>query len=48
MDQSEIKPVRALLSAKPRPVGWTERRQRLDEMGQSGPLLATSRLSRSM
>jgi epsilon-lactone hydrolase len=31
--QSEIDAVRALLSAKPRPVGWTERRRRLDEVG---------------
>src|SRR6516165_4391153 len=33
MDQSEIDAVRALLSSKPRPVGWAERRQRLDEVG---------------
>jgi monoterpene epsilon-lactone hydrolase len=30
---SEIDAIRALLSSKPRPVGWTERRQRLDEVG---------------
>jgi acetyl esterase/lipase len=37
MGQSEIEAVRALLSAKPRPVGWTERRQRLDEVGSVWP-----------
>jgi epsilon-lactone hydrolase len=29
----EIDAIRALLSSKPRPVGWAERRQRLDEVG---------------
>jgi monoterpene epsilon-lactone hydrolase len=33
MGQSEIDAVRALLSSKPRPVGWEERRQRLDNVG---------------
>ena len=33
MDQSEIEALRTLLSSKPRPVGWIERRQRLDEVG---------------
>jgi epsilon-lactone hydrolase len=33
MVQSEIETVRALLSSKPRPVGWAERRQRLDDVG---------------
>jgi acetyl esterase/lipase len=33
MDRSEIDAVRTLLNAKPRPVGWAERRQRLDEVG---------------
>jgi epsilon-lactone hydrolase len=33
MGQGEIDAIRALLSAKPRPVGWGERRQRLDEVG---------------
>ncbi len=33
MPQTEIEAVRALLSAKPRPVGWAERRRRLDEVG---------------
>ena len=31
-DQEEIAAVRELLSSKPRPVGWAERRERLDEV----------------
>jgi len=38
MGQSEIDAVRALLSSKPRPVGWAERRQRLDEVGSVWPV----------
>ena len=38
MPQTEIDAVRALLSAKPRPVGWAERRQRLDEVGAVWPV----------
>ena len=38
MAQSEIDAVRALLSAKPRPVGWTERRARIDEVGSVWPV----------
>src|SRR5262249_44464722 len=37
MSQSEIDPIRALLGAKPRPVGWVERRGRLDEIGSILP-----------
>jgi acetyl esterase/lipase len=33
MAQSEIDAVRALLSSKPRPVSWHERRKRIDEVG---------------
>jgi epsilon-lactone hydrolase len=33
MAQNEINAVRALLSSKPRPVGWPERRKRLDDVG---------------
>jgi epsilon-lactone hydrolase len=33
MAQSEIDAVRALLSSKPRPVGWPARRKRIDEVG---------------
>ena len=38
MVQSEIEAVRALLSSKPRPIGWAERRQRLDEIGSVWPV----------
>src|ERR1700754_3125011 len=34
---SEIDAVRALLSSKPRPVGWKARRERLDEVGSVWP-----------
>src|SRR5882762_11774769 len=38
MASSEIDAVRALLSSKPRPVGWAERRKRLDEVGTVWPV----------
>jgi acetyl esterase/lipase len=38
MDQSEIEAIRKLLISKPRPVGWLERRQRLDEVGSVWPV----------
>jgi epsilon-lactone hydrolase len=38
MDGSEIDAVRALLSSKPRPVGWIQRRERLDEVGSIWPV----------
>ena len=38
MDQSEIEAIRKLLISKPRPVGWIERRQRLDEVGSLWPV----------
>jgi acetyl esterase/lipase len=38
MDTSEIDAVRALLGAKPRPVGWAERRRRLDDIGSHWPV----------
>jgi len=38
MAQKEIDTVRALLTAKPRPVGWAERRERLDEIGSVWPV----------
>lgn len=38
MAQSEIEAVRALLSSKPRPVGWPERRRRLDDVGSIWPV----------
>jgi epsilon-lactone hydrolase len=38
MALSEIEAIRALLTSKPRPVGWPERRQRLDEVGSVWPV----------
>ncbi len=35
---TEIDEIRALLSAKPRPVGWAARRERLDEVGTHWPV----------
>ena len=39
-DRREIAAVRALLGAKPRPVGWAERRARIDEVGSVWPVAA--------
>ena len=44
MPQTEIDAIRALLSAKPRPVGWAERRRRLDEVGAHWPVADDVRL----
>ena len=38
MAQNEIKAVRALLSSKPRPIGWQERRSRIEEVGSIWPV----------
>ena len=38
MPQSEIDSIRALLGARPRPIGWAERRRRLDEVGATWPV----------
>src|SRR5258707_13730993 len=38
MAQREITAIRALLSSKPRPVGWPERRKRLDDVGSIWPV----------
>jgi hypothetical protein len=38
MAESEIDAIRALLSSKPRPIGWAERRQRLDDVGSHWPV----------
>jgi epsilon-lactone hydrolase len=35
---SEIDAVRALLGSKPRPVGWTARRERLDDVASTWPV----------
>lgn len=42
---TDISAIRALLSAKPRPVGWAERRQRLDEIGSVWPVADDVRLT---
>jgi len=38
MSEDEIGAIRALLSSKPRPVGWAARRARLDEVGSVWPV----------
>ncbi len=38
MAGDEIDAVRALLTSKPRPVGWAERRARIDEVGAAWPV----------
>ena len=38
MDREGIETVRALLASKPRPNGWAERRERLDEVGSVWPI----------
>ena len=38
MSRGEIDAIRALLSSKPRPVGWAQRRERLDEVGSVWPV----------
>jgi acetyl esterase/lipase len=37
-DHREIDAIRALLSSKPRPVGWAERRHRIEEVGAAWPI----------
>ena len=38
MAHEEIDAIRAMLAEKPRPVGWAERRARLDEVGSVWPV----------
>ena len=38
MAESEIDVIRALLSSKPRPIGWPDRRKRLEEVGSVWPV----------
>jgi epsilon-lactone hydrolase len=38
MARNEIDAIRALLTSKPRPVGWPERRKRIDEVGSAWPV----------
>jgi len=44
MADSEIAAIRALLGAKPRPVGWAQRRQRIDEVCSAWPVADDIRL----
>lgn len=44
MADSEIEAIRALLGAKPRPVGWAERRRRIDEVCSVWPVADDIRL----
>ena len=44
MSQQEIDAIRTLLTSKPRPVGWSERRQRIDEIGSTWPVADDVRL----
>ncbi|MFY9758168.1 MAG: alpha/beta hydrolase, partial [Pseudolabrys sp.] len=37
MSRQEIDAIRALLTSKPRPVSWSERRERIDEIGATWP-----------
>ena len=38
MATDELEVIRALLTSKPRPEGWSERRERLDELGSVWPV----------
>jgi acetyl esterase/lipase len=44
MSEHEIDAIRALLTSKPRPVGWAERRARIDEVGSVWPVADDIRL----
>ena len=45
MAQNEIDAVCALLVSKPRPVGWRERRRRLDDVGSAWPVAKDVKLA---
>jgi acetyl esterase/lipase len=44
LSDTEIDAIRALLSAKPRPVSWAERRARIEEVGTVWPVADDIRL----
>jgi epsilon-lactone hydrolase len=44
-DRHDIAAIRALLTSKPRPVGWAERRARIDEVGSAWPVAEDIRLT---
>jgi epsilon-lactone hydrolase len=45
MAENEIDAIRALLSSQPRPVGWAERRKRLDDVGSVWPVAEDVKLT---
>ena len=45
MAETEIDAVRSLLSSKPRPVGWPQRRKRLDDIGAVWPVAEDVKLT---
>ena len=45
MARSEIDTIRALLTSRPRPAGWDERRRRLDEVGAVWPIAPDVKLA---
>src|ERR1044071_4260347 len=45
MAHSEIDSIRELLGSKPRPVGWRERRKRLDDVGSVWPVAGDVKLT---
>src|SRR5271168_3892089 len=45
MGESEIDAIRKLLTSKPRPVGWTERRRRIEEVGSVWPVAEDVKLT---
>jgi epsilon-lactone hydrolase len=44
VSRQEIDAIRTLLTSKPRPVGWSERRQRINEIGSTWPVADDVRL----
>jgi acetyl esterase/lipase len=44
VERREIDAIRAMLAAKPRPIGWAERRQRIEEVGSAWPVATDIRL----
>ena len=44
MSEQEIDAIRGLLTSKPRPTGWSERRQRIEEVGSVWPVASDIRL----
>jgi epsilon-lactone hydrolase len=45
MSQGEIDAIRALLSSRPRPAGWADRRERIEEVGTVTPVAADIRFT---